>query len=71
MRLLISDLYINCDDLIKEANVLYNIAITKQLHNDDILYITSMNKYINSYENFKESKIKQYIEDLNEYILLD
>ena len=42
MRLLISDLYINCDDLIKEANVLYNIAITKQLHKDDISYITSI-----------------------------
>ncbi len=28
-----------------------------------------MNKYINSYENYKESKIKQYIQDLNEYIL--
>ena len=69
MRLLISDLYINCDDLIKEANVLYNIAINQNLHNDDILYITSMNKYINSYENYKESKIKQYIQDLNEYIL--
>ena len=68
MRLLISDLYIKCDDLIKDANILYNIAINKQLHNDDILYITSMNKYINSYENYKESKIKQYIQDLNEYI---
>ena len=69
MRLLINDLYIKCDDLIKDANILYNIAINKQLHNDDILYITSMNKYINSYENYKESKIKQYIQDLNEYIL--
>ena len=69
MRLLISDLYIKCDDLINDANILYNIAIKKELHNDDILYITSMNKYINSYENFKESKIKQYIQDLNEYIL--
>jgi hypothetical protein len=69
MRLLISDLYIKCDDLIKDANILYNIAINKQLHKDDILYITSMNKYINSYENYKESKIKQYIQDLNEYIL--
>ena len=68
MRLLISDLYIKCDDLIKDANILYNIAINKQLHKDDILYITSMNKYINSYENYKESKIKQYIQDLNEYI---
>ena len=69
MRLLINDLYIKCDDLIKDANILYNIAINKQLHKDDILYITSMNKYINSYENYKESKIKQYIQDLNEYIL--
>ena len=68
MRLLISDLYIKCDDLINDANILYNIAINQKLHNDDILYITSMNKYINSYENYKESKIKQYIQDLNEYI---
>ena len=71
MRLLISDLYIKCDDLINDANILYNVAINQNLHNDDILYITSMNKYINSYENYKESKIKQYIQDLNEYILLD
>jgi hypothetical protein len=68
MRLLISDLYIKCDDLINDANILYNIAINQKLRNDDILYITSMNKYINSYENYKESKIKQYIQDLNEYI---
>ena len=68
MRLLISDLYIKCDDLINDANILYNIAINKKLDKDDILYITSMNKYINSYENYKESKIKQYIQDLNEYI---
>ena len=68
MRLLISDLYIKCDDLINDANILYNIAINQKLHKDDILYITSMNKYINSYENYKESKIKQYIQDLNEYI---
>ena len=37
-------------------------------HKDDILYIKSMNQYINSYHNYKESKIKQYIQDLNEYI---
>jgi hypothetical protein len=54
MKLLISDLYMKCDDLINVANILYNIAINKELHNDDILYITSMNKYINSYENYKE-----------------
>ena len=64
-----SDLYIKCDDLIKDANILYNIAINQKLHKDDILYITIMNQYINSYENFKSSKIKQYIQDLNEYIL--
>ena len=29
MRLFISDLYIKCDDLIKDANILYNIAINK------------------------------------------
>ena len=27
-----------------------------------------MNKYINSYEKFKEHQIKQYITDLEEYI---
>ena len=55
MRLLISDLYINCNDLIKDANILYKIAINKEtLHKDDVLYITSMNKYINSYDNYKE-----------------
>ena len=68
MRLLISDLYIKCDDLINDANILYNIAINKELHKDDILYITSMNKYINSYENYKKSIIILYIQDLNEYI---
>ena len=30
-----------------------------------------MNKYINGYDNYKKSQIKQYIQDLNEYILLD
>ena len=70
MRLLISDLYIKCDDLIKDANILYKIAKNKgTLHKDDELYISSMNKYINSYENYKESSIKQYIQDLHEYIL--
>jgi hypothetical protein len=68
MKLLSNDLYINCEDLINEANRLYNIAKTKELHKDDILYITSMNKYINSYDNYKELKIKQYIQDFNEYI---
>ena len=30
MRLLISGLYIKCDDLIKDANILYDIAINKK-----------------------------------------
>jgi hypothetical protein len=51
---MISDLYIKCNDLINDANILYNIAINKQLHNDDILYIKSMNQYINSYHNYIE-----------------
>ena len=39
MRLLISDLYIKCDDLIKDANILYKIAKNKgTLHKDDELY---------------------------------
>jgi hypothetical protein len=38
----------------KDANILYNIAKNKELHKDDILYITSMNKYINIYENHNE-----------------
>ncbi len=39
MQLLITDLYINCNDLIKEANALYHIAIQKELNRDDLLYI--------------------------------
>jgi hypothetical protein len=29
-----------------------------------------MNQYINSYHNYKESQIIQYIQDLNDYIYL-
>jgi hypothetical protein len=65
MRLLLV-IYVYNVMINKRCQYLYNIAINKNLHNDDILYITSMNKYINSYENFKESKSKQYIQDLNE-----
>ena len=68
MRLLSTDLYINCDNLIKEANILYEIAKYKDLYKDDIYYIESMNKYINTYERFKEKQIKQYITDLKDYI---
>jgi len=68
MRLLETDLYIDCNDLIQEANKLYEEAKEKELHNADLNYIESMNKYINTYEKFKEKQIKQYITDLKEYI---
>lgn len=68
MRLLETDLYIDCNDLIQEANKLYEEAKYKELYKDDIYYIESMNKYINTYEKFKEKQIKQYITDLKEYI---
>jgi hypothetical protein len=68
MRLLETDLYIDCNDLIQEANILYCEAKEKELYKDDIYYIQSMNKYINSYDKFKEKQIRQYITDLKEYI---
>ena len=68
MHILTSDIYINCYTLIKEANILYNEAKQKEMHEDDNYYIKSMHKYINSYEKFKEHQIKQYITDLKEYI---
>ena len=68
MRILTSDLYIDCNDLIQEANELYEIAKYKELYKADLNYIESMNKYINTYEKFKEKQIKQYITDLKDYI---
>ena len=68
MKLFKSDLYIDCNDLIKEANILYQVAKQKEMHHDDILYIDSMNKYINTYDKFKERQIKQFIKDLQQYI---
>lgn len=67
MKLLKEDLYINCDDLIKEANVLYEIAKNKDLLELDKYYINDMNRYINKYNLFKERYIKMYIKDLKEY----
>jgi len=68
MHLLESDLYINCNELINEANILYNEAKQKKINIDDLYYIQSMNHYINKYEKFKEKQIRQYITDLKEYI---
>jgi hypothetical protein len=67
MKLLKDDLYINCDELIKEANLLYEITKNKKLHELDKYYINDMNKYINKYQLFKERQIITYIRDLKEY----
>jgi len=68
MQLLTTDLYINCNELIREANILYNTVDYRNLYKDDLYYIQSMNRYINTYKNFKEKQIKQYITDLKYYI---
>jgi hypothetical protein len=68
MLLLTTDLYINCNELIREANILYNTVDYRNLYKDDLYYIQSMNRYINTYKNFKEKQIKQYITDLKDYI---
>jgi hypothetical protein len=67
MKLLEEDLYINCDDLIKEANLLYEITKNKNLSELDKYYIDDMNRYINKYQLFKQHQIKTYIKDLKEY----
>jgi hypothetical protein len=69
MLLTARDEYINCDKLIKEANVLYEIVKNVDgLSNDDIYYFQNANKYINTYKEFRECLIIQYIEDLIKYI---
>ena len=69
MKLLSSDLYINCDNLIEQANILYeNVKINDTLPIEDLYYIEDMQRYINKYELFKERQVKQYIMDLKEYI---
>ena len=69
MKILKEDEYVNCSELIKEANDLYKLAMEKELSYDNRLYLISMNKYINKYENFREKMIKTYIEDLNELLI--
>ena len=65
--MLIDD-YINCDDLIKKANELYEIALKKKINDYDLEYLISTNKYINKYKSFREELIKEYIEDLSAII---
>ena len=69
MRILKEDEYINCDELIKEANDLYKLVIEKEINNDYKNYFISMNTYINKYKKFREKLIKIYIEDLNELLI--
>ena len=59
MKLLSTDLYINCYNLIHEANILYETARQKQMHAADKKYIETMNKYINIYDRYKQQQIKQ------------
>ena len=68
MKILIEDLYIDCDENIKIANELYLQAIQKDLSFDNREYINSMNRYINSYTKYREKIIKNYIDDLKEMI---
>lgn len=56
------ELIIEAKDVYKEIQNDYN-----RLHTEDILYIESMNRYINNYEKYKQNTIKRYIEDLKEY----
>lgn len=65
---MIVDDYINCDDLIKEANELYEIALKKKINDYDLEYLISTNKYINKYKSFREELIKEYIDDLSAMI---
>lgn len=69
MRILKEDEYINCDELIKEANDLYKLVIEKEINNYYKNYFMSMNTYINKYKKFREKLIKTYIEDLNELLI--
>ena len=68
MKLGIEDLYIDCNENIKIANELYLQAIQKDLSFDNLEYINSMNRYINSYSKYREKIIKNYIDDLKEMI---
>jgi hypothetical protein len=68
MKVEVDDLYIDCGDLIKEANDLYKKALKKEIENSYLAYFESMNKYINSYTAYREKLLKTYIKDLKEII---
>lgn len=71
MRITEKDIYINCNELREEANNYYRILGDKkdELNKLDQYYINDMNKYLNSnWEGYKEHQIKNYINDLKDYI---
>jgi hypothetical protein len=68
MKVEVDDLYINCGDLIKEANDLYKEVLKKEIENSYLAYFESMNNYINSYTTYREKLLKTYIKDLKEII---
>jgi hypothetical protein len=68
MRIEVEDLYIDCDEIIKEANELYSQVIRQDLTDTDKEYIDSMNRYINNHTRYREKIIKNYIDDLRAMI---
>jgi hypothetical protein len=68
MKKEIEDIYIDCNDLIKEANELYLEVIKKNISEYDKEYLDCMNKYINNYTKYRKKLIKDYINDLTAMI---
>jgi hypothetical protein len=74
MKEQIEDLYIDCNDLIKEANELYLEVINaaegerSSITDDDKEYLDCMNKYINNYTKYRKKLINDYINDLKKMI---
>jgi hypothetical protein len=56
--------YINCDDLIKEANELYSKINKEELNEANLEYFETINRYINKYKIFRKKIIEIYINDL-------
>jgi hypothetical protein len=68
MKEQIEDIYIDCCDLIIEANELYLKVIKKDISDEDMGYLDSMNKYINNYTKYRKKLIKDYINDLKKML---
>jgi len=68
MKEQIEDIYLDCNDLIKEANELYLEVIKKDITDEDKEYLDSMNRYINNYTKYRKKLINDYIDDLTRII---